>query len=97
MILNSTALIERANEILKQLEESREQKIDDGVQMTDDSKKKLSTAIKNISGPQMQLSIFDEHSETFEAMRKLLTEIDINRLTPVEALMKLNEIKNLLK
>jgi len=45
----------------------------------------------------MQLSIFDAHSETFEEIRKLLQDMDINRLTPVEALLKLSEIKNLLK
>ena len=45
----------------------------------------------------MQLSIFDVHTETFDNIRKLLESIDINRLTPVEALMKLNEIKGTLK
>jgi DNA mismatch repair protein MutS len=88
-------LIDRANEILKILEESRENK-------TEDSSNKnqgfsLDKAVKNLNIPQMQLSIFDAHSETFNEIRKLLTEIDINRLTPVEALMKLNEIKGKLK
>ncbi len=45
----------------------------------------------------MQLSIFDAHSETFAEIRKLLEGIDVNRLTPVEALLKLQEIKNMLK
>ena len=45
----------------------------------------------------MQLSIFDAHSQAFEEMRKILEDIDINRLTPVEALLKLQEIKGLLK
>jgi DNA mismatch repair protein MutS len=45
----------------------------------------------------MQLSIFDAHSQTFEEMRRMLEGFDINRLTPVEALLKLNEIKNLLQ
>jgi DNA mismatch repair protein MutS len=45
----------------------------------------------------MQLSIFDAHPETFDEIRKLLEGIDINRLTPVEALLKLQEIKNLLR
>jgi DNA mismatch repair protein MutS len=57
----------------------------------------LKRNIKRLSTPQIQLSIFDVHSETFESMRKMLTEIDINRLTPVEALLKLNEVKALLK
>jgi DNA mismatch repair protein MutS len=45
----------------------------------------------------MQLSIFDAHTETFELIRKMLNDLDINRLTPVEALLKLNEIKGLLQ
>ena len=45
----------------------------------------------------MQLSIFDAHTETFESIRKMLNDLDINRLTPVEALLKLNEIKGLLQ
>jgi DNA mismatch repair protein MutS len=45
----------------------------------------------------VQLSIFDEHTVTFDSIRTALNNIDINQLTPVEALMKLNEIKALLK
>ncbi len=80
------ALINRANEILKQLEESRE-----GGQAAPDNN------IKNITAPKMQLSIFDSHSVTFDEIRKLLEETDINRLTPVEALLKLQEIKGKVK
>ncbi|MEP6700534.1 MAG: DNA mismatch repair protein MutS [Bacteroidota bacterium] len=78
------SLIHRANEILKQLEKKHV----DG-EMTD--------LAKNISAPKMQLSIFDAHTETFTEIRKSLEDIDINRLTPVEALLKLQEIKNKLK
>lgn len=46
---------------------------------------------------QVQLSIFDTHSETFAEIRKLLERLDIDHLTPVEALLKLSEIKSLLK
>jgi len=45
----------------------------------------------------MQLSIFDAHTEVFDDIRNMLESTDINRLTPVEALLKLNEIKELLK
>lgn len=90
------ALIDRANAILQQLEESRE-----GVKTSDqhDAPKvqNLSDSMKQLNAPKMQLSIFDAHSQTFDDIRKMLTDIDINRLTPVEALMKLNEIKGLLK
>jgi DNA mismatch repair protein MutS len=80
------SLIERANQILKQLEDSR------GVENT-----ALKDGIKKITAPQVQLSIFDAHTQTFEQIRKTLQEMDINRLTPVEALLKLNEIKGMLQ
>jgi DNA mismatch repair protein MutS len=84
------ALINRANEILKQLEESRESNKDGNPLPPHE-------ALKNLSSTKMQLSIFDAHSETFEKIRKMLNNTDINRLTPVEALLKLQEIKGMLK
>ncbi len=77
-------LIDRANEILQQLE----------LKHVDDS---IETQVKNLTGPKLQLSIFDAHSETFDELRTILNNIDINRLTPVEALLKLNEIKGKVK
>ena len=78
------SLIQRANEMLKHLEEAHAN--GNAVQQ-----------IKNIPAQKLQLSIFDAHSETFDEIRKMLESIDINRLTPVEALFKLNEIKGILK
>lgn len=78
------SLLNRANEILKQLEEKH---VDE----------KTADQLKKISTPKVQLSIFDAHTETFNEIRTLLNSLDINRLTPVEALLKLNEIKALLK
>ena len=88
-------LIKRANDILKQLEDSRENQ--EGWQSQKNQKENLTHNIKKLTAPQMQLSIFDAHTETFAEIRKLLEAADINRLTPVEALLKLSEIKNLLK
>lgn len=79
------SLINRANELLSQLESKHV----DGGPVTDRT--------KSITLPKMQLSIFDAHSETFSEIRELLEGMDINRLTPVEALLKLQEIKNKLK
>ncbi len=74
-------LIQRANEILSQLESQH-----------------IEAPLDRITAaPQkVQLSIFDAHSATFSDIREKLEHVDINRLTPVEALLKLNEIKNLL-
>lgn len=85
-------LIQRANDILKQLEESRE-----GQHGQENPNENLQKALKKISAPELQLSIFDAHTQAFEEIRTLLENIDINRLTPVEALIKLNEIKGILK
>jgi len=83
------SLVERANDILAQLEERGKKTEVGGMKTTD--------ILKNVTGPKLQLSIFDAHSETFEEIRKILEGIDINRLTPVEALLKLQEIKNRLR
>jgi len=101
-------LVDRANEILKQLEEQREEKSEEDSHEVSKSVsqkgntegpkvKNTQARAKTLSAPQMQLSIFDAHSETFDTIRKMLDTIDINRLTPVEALMKLNEIKGMVK
>jgi DNA mismatch repair protein MutS len=76
-------LLKRANEVLQQLESTH----GDG---------RLGETLRGVSS-KMQLSIFDAHTQAFEDIRKTLQDIDINRLTPVEALMKLNEIKNRLR
>ncbi|RFM36357.1 DNA mismatch repair protein MutS [Chitinophaga silvisoli] len=78
-------LIERANEVLAHLEEKQI-----GGPMQEQ--------VKHISAPaqKVQLSIFDAHSDTFKTIREMLENVDINRLTPVEALLKLSEIKHLL-
>ena len=41
----------------------------------------------------IQLSIFDAHTEVFSEIRQMLGNINIDNLTPVEALVILNEIK----
>ncbi len=94
-------LINRANEILQQLE-SREDEMEKSGNGEDRKTErpdvgKLENNMKKLSSQRLQLSIFDAHSETFNEIRDLLQKIDINRLTPVEALLKLNEIKGLLK
>jgi DNA mismatch repair protein MutS len=78
------SLIERANEVLKKLEENR-------------GSEDMGKVARELTSAKVQLSIFDAHSDTFNEIRKILADIDINRLTPVEALMKLNEIKNKVK
>ena len=88
------ALIERANEILAQLEEKH---VDESENGETRKTRKIEDNIKRLSTTKMQLSIFDAHSQTFSDIREVLDNLDINRLTPVEALMKLNEIKKMIQ
>jgi len=81
------SLIERANEILLQLEEKNDQS-------QNGKGNSIKEKVKDLNMPKIQLSIFDAHSATFDDIRKLLEATDINRLTPVEALLKLQEIKS---
>ncbi|HEV2354102.1 MAG TPA: DNA mismatch repair protein MutS, partial [Puia sp.] len=78
------SLLRRAGEILQQLEEKH-------------VGSPIDETLKKTVPPRLQLSIFDAHSETFQQIRRLLESTDVNRLTPVEALLKLQEIKNELK
>jgi DNA mismatch repair protein MutS len=78
------SLLQRAEEILHQLENKQ-------------VGSPIGESLKKVAAPKMQLSIFDAHTETFHQIRRLLEDTDINRLTPVEALLKLQEIKNTLK
>ena len=74
-------LVTRANAILQEME------------LKNQGSQKLATPTAATSASKFQLSIFDAHTETFESIRKELDSIDINNLTPVEALMKLQAIK----
>ena len=74
-------LVARANDILKEME------------LKNKGSQNLATPSLKEPDTKYQLSIFDAHTETFESIRKELEAIDINNLTPVEALMKLQAIK----
>ncbi|MDO5655208.1 MAG: DNA mismatch repair protein MutS [Flavobacteriaceae bacterium] len=75
-----TRLIRRAEELLKQLESTH-------------SSDKSENSTRKITKENMQLSFFQLDDPILEEIRDDLEGLDINTLTPVEALMKLNEIK----
>lgn len=75
-------VINSANRLLKKLENSH----------AGQDKEKVKEAIQQ---KDMQLSFFQLNDPVLEQIREELVSIDINTLTPVEALMKLNEIKKL--
>ncbi len=80
------SVVNRADEILKELEQSHD-------------KKELTKPIAELAGHRegMQLSIFQLDDPVLKQIRDEILEIDIDNLTPVEALNKLYNIKKLLK
>ncbi|QES92771.1 DNA mismatch repair protein MutS [Empedobacter brevis] len=73
-------VVDRANDVLKVLEAS---KTEEGI----------SNKTEKITQDNMQLSFFQLDDPILESIREEIMNTDINTLTPVEALMKLNEIK----
>ena len=78
-------IVKRANEVLKQLEQNNN---------TDSLHKDLEDVAANRHG--MQLSFFTLDDPVLSQVRDEILHTDINNLTPVEALNKLNEIKKII-
>jgi DNA mismatch repair protein MutS len=81
-------VLERANQMLSILEKSHSQTLHEKPSVQKHTTK---------SGDPYQLSFIQLNDPLLEQIREDILDTDINTLTPVEALMKLNEIKNLLK
>ncbi|MCK0161715.1 DNA mismatch repair protein MutS [Allomuricauda sp. F6463D] len=75
-------VIQKANKILKKLEKSH-------------SSEEMTGKLQ-ASQNEMQLSFFNLDDPLLEEIKEEILHLDIDTLTPVEALMKLNEIKRLL-
>ncbi|MBS3993545.1 MAG: DNA mismatch repair protein MutS [Bacteroidetes bacterium] len=78
-----TPVVHRANKMMKQLEKSHG---------ADDVKK----TIQKSNEEELQLSFFQLDDPLLESIRDEILSTNIDALTPIEALMKLNEIKRML-
>ena len=76
-------VIHRANKILKQLEENH-------------SHSEVKETLKEVQHNNMQMSFFQLDDPLLEDIREEILATNIDTLTPIEALMKLNEIKRML-
>lgn len=83
-------VVKGAEHMLEQLEASHDLAASNGK-----SKKPIAKKVATDSLENMQMSFFQLNDPVLEQIREELVSIDINTLTPVEALMKLNEIKKL--
>ena len=78
------SVVKRAEEILKQMENSHQEE-------------NLSKPLEEIGGKRegLQLSIFQLDDPVLKQIRDEIANLNIDNLTPIEALNKLNEIKKL--
>lgn len=76
-------VLHRANKMLAQLEQSNR-------------KEEHRDTLSTVEDDEMQLSFFNLDDPLLEEIKDEILHIDIDTLTPVEALMKLNEIKRML-
>ncbi len=77
-------IVLRASEIMQHLEKD---------QVAEKHKKKVKELPKN----NYQLSIFEPADPKLEELKEKLRQLDVNTLSPIEALLKLNELQKLIK
>ncbi len=97
-------VLERANEILEQLEKTKDsggrQELGENKNQESINKNqegwKPATDKRQTTTDGVQLSFFQMNDPVLENIKEELLKTDINTLTPIEALMKLNEIKKMI-
>lgn len=85
------AIVNRANVILKQLENDNS---NTGITATE--MREVATHQSEKTGQGYQMSLFQLDDPVLENIRDQILDIDVNNLTPIEALNKLNDIKKIL-
>ncbi|RYU80306.1 DNA mismatch repair protein MutS [Hymenobacter persicinus] len=103
-----TSVVLRANEIMHHLEQERTNTEEAATEFDDvlagleneapksngrTPKAQPAAAVATAPRPSLQLSMFEPADPTMERVRDLLQQLDVNTLTPIEALLKLNELK----
>ncbi|MFN8322409.1 MAG: DNA mismatch repair protein MutS [Chitinophagales bacterium] len=78
-------IVERAQEMLNELESQRQQHDD------------IKQTVKKLPAQNYQLSFFDMSDPKMKRLAEEVEKIEINAMTPVEAIMKLHELKKMLE
>ncbi len=80
------SIVERSNVILHQLETKMREQGDTG-----------RDTLKDMKTPDnLQLSIFETVDPVLGKLKEAISDLDLNAMTPIECMLKLNELKNLL-
>ncbi len=86
------SIVERATQILQQLELKS---VEDAT--TDNGPKTRQAATQQIQPPAYQLSIFETVDPTAGQLKQALLDLDLNRLTPIECMLKLSELRKMVE
>ena len=78
------AIIDRANEMLAELESQRQKHVD------------IKGTVRKMPKQDFQLSFFDIGDPKLKRLAEEIERIEVNAITPVEAIMKLHELKKIL-
>lgn len=78
-------IVDRANEMLHELESQRQQNGD------------IKQTVKKVAAQNFQLSFFDVNDPKMKRLAEEIENIEVNAMTPVEAIMKLHELKKMLE
>ena len=84
-------VILKAQKLLKKLEKDHSGDALSGIKSEKDG-----SSLKGEQAQQMQMSFFNLDDPLLEEIKEEILNLDINTLTPIEAMMKLNEIKRML-
>ncbi|WP_338408059.1 DNA mismatch repair protein MutS [uncultured Flavobacterium sp.] len=84
-------VILKAQKILKKLEKDHSSEVLNGIKSNKDG-----SSLKGELAHEIQMSFFNLDDPLLEEIKDEILNLDINTITPMEALMKLNEIKRML-
>ncbi len=85
-------IVERATQILQQLELKT---VEDGASGGEPQSRRPDT--QRVTTPSYQLSIFETVDPMAGKLKEALLDLDLNRLTPIECMLKLSELKKLVE
>jgi DNA mismatch repair protein MutS len=78
-------IIDRANEMLHELESQRQQH------------SHIRDTVRKTAPQNFQLSFFDINDPKMKRLAEAIENIEVNTITPIEAILKLQELKKLLQ
>lgn len=84
------SIIDRASEILLELEQK-------SIESKGNEHKGIKAKSQNSPSPAYQLSIFETHDPKAGQIKEMIQQLDLTTMTPIECMIKLNELKKVIE